>query len=194
MLPPGLGFNALSEKAMAASKTARLPRSFFDWAPMLRDNKGGFFPYTPSTNLLYGLRESLLMLQEVGLDAVFARHARHAEATRRAVTAWGLELVCANPAEYSASVTAVQLPAGRDADALRKVVLERFDMSLGTGLGRLKGTSFRIGHLGDFNDLMLAGTLAGVEMGLGIAGLPRLASGVTAALEYLASAPSPGLR
>jgi alanine-glyoxylate transaminase/serine-glyoxylate transaminase/serine-pyruvate transaminase len=194
MLPPGLGFNALSEKAMAASKTARLPRSFFDWAPMLRDNKGGFFPYTPSTNLLYGLRESLLMLQEVGLDAVFARHARHAEATRRAVTAWGLELVCANPAEYSASVTAVQLPAGRDADALRKVVLERFDMSLGTGLGRLKGTSFRIGHLGDFNDLMLAGTLAGVEMGLGIAGLPRLASGVTAALDYLASTPSPGLR
>jgi len=191
MLPPGLGFNALSEKALAASKTARLPRSFFDWAPMLRDNKGGFFPYTPSTNLLYGLRESLAMLQEAGLEAVFARHARHAEATRRAVAAWGLELVCARADEYSASVTAVRLPAGRDADALRQVILDRFDMSLGTGLGKLKGTTFRIGHLGDFNDLMLAGTLAGVEMGLGLAGLPCPREGVSAALEYLASTSAP---
>jgi alanine-glyoxylate transaminase/serine-glyoxylate transaminase/serine-pyruvate transaminase len=193
MLPPGLGFNALSQKALEASKTARLPRSFFDWAPMLRDNKGGYFPYTPSTNLLFGLREALSMLLEIGLDTVFARHARHAEATRRAVAAWGLELVCLNPAEYSASVTAVRLPAGRDADALRQMILERFDLSLGTGLGKHKGTSFRIGHLGDFNDLMLAGTLAGVEMGLGIAGVPLAASGVAAALAYLSASPSPGL-
>jgi alanine-glyoxylate transaminase / serine-glyoxylate transaminase / serine-pyruvate transaminase len=188
MLPPGIAFNALSEKAIAASKAARLPRSYWDWQPMLRDNAGGFFTYTPSTNLLYGLREAIAMLQEQGLDAVFARHARHAEATRRAVKGWGLDLVCSNPQEYSASVTAVTMPAGHDADALRKLILERFDMSLGTGLGKLKGRIFRIGHLGDFNDLALAGTLAGVEMGLAIAGVPFRRGGVAAALEFLAAA------
>ncbi len=188
MLPPGLGFLAASEKALAASRSAKLPRSYWDWEPMLRDNKGGYFPYTPSTNLLYGLREAIAMLLEQGLPAVFARHARHGEATRRAAGAWGLELVCRNPAEYSSSLTAVMMPAGHDADALRKVVLERFDMSLGTGLGRLKGKAFRIGHLGDFNDLSLAGTLAGVEMGLSLAGVPFEKGGVAAVLELLAGA------
>ncbi len=187
MLPPGLGFNAVSEKALAASKSARLPRSYWDWQPMLRDNQGGYFPYTPSTNLLYGLKEAIAMLLEQGLENVFARHARHGEATRRAAGAWGLELVCANPEEHSNSVTAVMLPAGHDADALRQVILKKFDMSLGTGLGRLKGKVFRIGHLGDFNDLMLAGTLAGVEMGLGLAGIPSRKGGIAAALEFLAS-------
>ena len=187
MLPPGLGFNAVSDKALEASKSARLPRSYWDWAPVLRDNQAGFFPYTPATNLLYGLRESIAMLQEEGLERVFARHARHGEATRRAVGAWGLELVCANPEEHSNSVTAVLLPAAHDADALRRVILERFDMSLGTGLGRLKGRAFRIGHLGDFNDLMLCGTLAGVEMGLSLAGVPSRKGGVAAALELLAA-------
>ncbi len=186
MLPPGLGFNAVSQKALAASKSARLPRSYWDWQPMLRDNQGGYFPYTPSTNLLYGLREAIAMLREEGLERVFARHARHAEATRRAARAWGLDLVCAEPQEYSNSTTALVLPAGHDADALRTLVLERFDMSLGTGLGKLKGTVFRIGHLGDFNDLMLAGTLAGVEMGLSLAGVPSRKGGVAAALEFLA--------
>jgi alanine-glyoxylate transaminase/serine-glyoxylate transaminase/serine-pyruvate transaminase len=188
MLPPGLSFNALSAKALAAAKGARLPRSYWDWEPMLRDNASGFFPYTPSTNLLYGLREALRMLAEEGLDAVFARHARHAEATREAVKAWGLELVCADPREYSASVTGVLTPAGHDADAFRKVVLDRFDMSLGTGLGKLKGKIFRIGHLGDLNDLMLAGTLAGVEMGLSVAKVPFRPGGVGAALARLAAA------
>ena len=186
MLPPGLGFNAISAKALAASKSAKLPRSYWDWEPMLRDGEGGFFPYTPATNLLYGLREALAMMREQGLENVFARHARHGEATRRAVRAWGLELVCANPEEYSNSLTAVLAPAGHDADALRKTVLERFDMSLGTGLGKLKGKAFRIGHLGDFNDLMLAGTLSGVEMGLALAGIPFQKGGVSAALDYLA--------
>jgi len=152
---------------------------------MLKDSRAGFFPYTPSTNLLYGLRESISMLLEEGLEKVFARHSRHAEATRRAVKAWGLEVVCLNPAEYSSSLTAVMMPEGYDADALRKVILERFDMSLGTGLGKLKGKIFRIGHLGDFNDLMLAGTLSGVEMGLTLAGVPFQKGGVAAALEYL---------
>ncbi len=188
MLPPGLGFNAISAKALAASKSAKLPRSYWDWEPMLRDGKGGFFPYTPATNLLYGLREALAMLREQGLENVFARHARHGEATRRAVRAWGLELVCANPEEYSNSLTAVLAPTGHDADALRKTVLERFDMSLGTGLGKLKGKAFRIGHLGDFNDLMLAGTLSGVEMGLALAGIPFQKGGIVAALDYLARA------
>ncbi len=192
MLPPGLGFNAVSAKALAAAKLAKLPRSYWDWGSMLRDNAGGFFPYTPATNLLYGLRESLAMLREEGLENVFARHARHAEATRRAVEAWGLELVCRRPEERSASLTAVLVPEGHDADALRKVILERFDMSLGTGLARLKGKAFRIGHLGNFNDLMLAGTLAGVEMGLVLARVPHRPGGVGAALQYLASAPSPG--
>jgi len=185
MLPPGLGLNAVSRKALEASKSARLPRSYWDWEAMIRDNKMGFFPYTPATNLLYGLRESLRMLLEEGLDRVFARHLRHAEATRRAVRAWGLEILCANPDEYSPALTTVVIPEGHDADALRKVVLERFDMSLGTGLGKLKGKVFRIGHLGDFNDLMLAGTLCGVEMGLSLAGIPFSKGGVTAALDFL---------
>jgi alanine-glyoxylate transaminase/serine-glyoxylate transaminase/serine-pyruvate transaminase len=186
MLPPGLGFNALSQKAIDAAKVARLPRSYWDWQPMLRDNAAGFFPYTPATNLLYGLREALAMLREEGLDNVLARHARHAEATRRAVTAWGLQLVATRRDEYSNSLTAVMMPPGHDADALRKVILERFDMSLGTGLGKLKGKIFRIGHLGDFNDLSLAGTLSGVEMGLALGGVPFRKGGVDAALEYLA--------
>ncbi|MBI2458375.1 MAG: aminotransferase class V-fold PLP-dependent enzyme, partial [candidate division NC10 bacterium] len=170
MLPPGLGLNAISEKALVAAQTARLPRSYWDWEPLIKDNKAGFFPYTPATNLLYGLREAIHMLFEEGLANVFARHARHAGATRLAVKAWGLQVVCLNPEEYSSSLTAVMLPDGHDADALRKVILERFDMSLGTGLGKLKGKISRIGHLGDFNDLMLAGTLSGVEMGLALAG------------------------
>ena len=185
MLPPGLGLNAVSRKALEASKSARLPRSYWDWEAMIRDNKMGFFPYTPATNLLYGLREALRMLLEEGLDRVFARHLRHAEATRRAVRAWGLEILCLNPDEYSPALTTVVMPEGHDADALRKVVLEKFDMSLGTGLGKLKGKVFRIGHLGDFNDLMLAGTLCGVEMGLSLAGIPHTKGGVTAALDFL---------
>jgi alanine-glyoxylate transaminase/serine-glyoxylate transaminase/serine-pyruvate transaminase len=188
MLPPGLCFNAISAKAIAASRAARLPRSYWDWAPMLRDNAAGFFPYTPSTNLLYGLREAIAMLEEEGLEHVLARHARHAEATRRAVSAWGLELVPKNRAEYSNSVTAVMMPAGHDADALRLTILDRFDMSLGTGLGRLKGKAFRIGHLGDFNDLTLVGALGGVEMGLAIAGVPFREGGLAAALAFLAGA------
>ncbi|MBI2002656.1 MAG: aminotransferase class V-fold PLP-dependent enzyme [candidate division NC10 bacterium] len=187
MLPPGLGLNAISEKALVAAQTARLPRSYWDWEPMIKDNKAGFFPYTPATNLLYGLREAIHMLFEEGLANVFARHARHAGATRLAVKAWGLQVVCLNPEEYSSSLTAVMLPDGHDADALRKVILERFDMSLGTGLGKLKGKIFRIGHLGDFNDLMLAGTLSGVEMGLALAGVPFTRGGAAAALEYLSS-------
>jgi len=187
MLPPGLSFNALGPKALAAAKSARLPRSYWDWEQMIRDNAGGYFPYTPATNLLYGLREALRMLQEEGLDAVFARHARHAEATRAAVQGWGLELLCADPREYSASVTAVMMPAGHDADAYRKLVLDRFDLSLGTGLGKLKGKIFRIGHLGDFNDLMLAGTLAGLEMAFALAKVPFRKGGVAAALERLAT-------
>jgi alanine-glyoxylate transaminase/serine-glyoxylate transaminase/serine-pyruvate transaminase len=188
MLPPGLSFNALSAKALAASKTAKLPRSFWDWSEMIASNKDGYFPYTPATNLLYGLRESLkMLLEEEGLDNVFARHQRHGEATRRAVRAWGLEVLAKNPAEYSASLTAVLMPAGHDADRVRKIILENFDMSLGTGLGKLAGKVFRIGHLGDFNDLTLAGTLAGCEMGLELAGVPVKKEGVRAALEYIAS-------
>jgi alanine-glyoxylate transaminase/serine-glyoxylate transaminase/serine-pyruvate transaminase len=188
MLPPGLGFNAVSEKALAASKSARLPRSYWDWQAMLAQNKIGFFPYTPATNLLFGLRESLQMLREEGLENVFARHARHGEATRRAVRAWGLETVCADPERYSSSVTAVLVPPTSNADEFRKAVLENFNMSLGSGLGRLQGKVFRIGHLGDFNDLMLAGTLSGVEMGLALAGVPHSRGGVAAALEYLTEA------
>jgi alanine-glyoxylate transaminase/serine-glyoxylate transaminase/serine-pyruvate transaminase len=187
MLPPGLGLNAVSSKALDASKSARLPRSYWDWEAMIRDNKSGFFPYTPATNLLYGLRESLRMLFEEGLDQVFNRHLRHAEATRRAVRAWGLDILCLNPDEYSPALTTVVMPEGHDADALRKLILERFDMSLGTGLGKLKGKVFRIGHLGDFNDLMLAGTLCGVEMGLTLARIPFSKGGVAAALEFLSS-------
>ena len=187
MLPPGLGLNAISGKALAASKSARLPRSYWDWEAMLTGNQSGFFPYTPSTNLLYGLRESLQMLMEEGLGNVFARHDRLAEATRRAVRAWNLEVLCLNPEEYSSSVTAVRMPEGHDADAFRKLVLGKFNMSLGNGLGKLQGKVFRIGHLGDFNDLMLAGTLSGLEMGLALAGVPFTKGGVLAALDYLAT-------
>ena len=187
MLPPGLSFNAISAKALAASKSAKLPRAYWGWDEMIANGKGGYFPYTPATNLLYGLRESLsMLLAEEGLENVFARHQRHAEATRRAVRAWGLEVLATNPAEYSASLTAVLLPAGHDADRLRALILESFDMSLGTGLGKLAGKVFRIGHLGDFNDLALLGTLAGIEMGLGLAGVPAKAAGVQAAMAYLA--------
>jgi alanine-glyoxylate transaminase/serine-glyoxylate transaminase/serine-pyruvate transaminase len=191
MLPPGLGLQAISEKALKAAAAARLPRSYWDWGPMLQANKGGFFPYTPPTNLLFGLRESLKMLLEEGLDKVFARHDRLGEATRRAVRAWGLELLCLNPEEYSSSLTAVLMPPGHDADAFRKIVLERFNMSLGNGLGKVQGKVFRIGHLGDFNDLMLAGTLCGLEMGLALAGVPHTKGGVMAALEYLSQQGQP---
>jgi alanine-glyoxylate transaminase/serine-glyoxylate transaminase/serine-pyruvate transaminase len=187
MLPPGLSFNCISAKALAVSKSARLPRSYWAWDEMIASGKGGYFPYTPATNLLYGLRESLTMLlEEEGLDAVFARHQRHAEATRRAVRAWGLEVLALDPREYSGSLTAVLLPAGHDADRVRALILEAFDMSLGTGLGKLAGKVFRIGHLGDFNDLTLAGTLAGVEMGLALAGVPVKKEGLQAAMAYLA--------
>jgi len=187
MLPPGLSFNCVSKKALAASNSARLPRSYWAWDEMIASGKGGYFPYTPATNLLYGLREALTMLlEEEGLDAVFARHQRHGEATRRAVRAWGLEVLAAEPREYSGSLTAVLMPAGHDADRVRKAILDAFDMSLGTGLGKLAGKVFRIGHLGDFNDLTLMGTLAGVEMGLGLAGVPVRNEGVDAAMAYLA--------
>jgi alanine-glyoxylate transaminase/serine-glyoxylate transaminase/serine-pyruvate transaminase len=187
MLPPGLGLNAVSRKALDAAQSARLPRSYWDWEAMICDNQSGFFPYTPATNLLYGLRESLQMLFEDGLEQVFSRHLRHAEAARRAVRAWGLEILCLNPEEYSPTLTTVVMPEGYDADALRKLILERFDLSLGTGLGKVRGRVFRIGHLGDFNDLMLAGTLCGVEMGLSLAGIPFSKGGVAAALEFLSS-------
>jgi alanine-glyoxylate transaminase/serine-glyoxylate transaminase/serine-pyruvate transaminase len=187
MLPPGLGFNAISAKAIEASQSAKFPRSYWDWTPMLADDPSAFFPYTPSTNLLFGLREATQMLFEEGLANAFARHCRLAEAARRAVRAWGLELWPAKPEEYSQTLTAVAMPDGHDADRLRKIILERFDMSLGAGLGRLKGKVFRIGHLGDFNDLMLAGTLSGVEMGLASAGVPFRPGGVTAALEHLST-------
>ena len=185
MLPPGLSFNGVGGKALAASKSAKLPRSYWGWEEMLAANKSGYFPYTPATNLLYGLREALAMLREEGLQNVYARHARHAEATRRAVRGWGLEIVCAVPAEYSNSLTAILMPQGHDADALRKLILEAYDMSLGTGLGKLAGKIFRIGHLGDFNDLALMGTLAGVEMGLLLANVPHRKGGVQAAMDYL---------
>lgn len=185
MLPPGLGLNAISEKALQVARSAKLPKSYWDWDEMLEANKQGFFPYTPPTNLLYGLGEAIHMLEEEGLSNVFARHDRHAEATRRAVQGWELEILCANPEEYSSTLTAVMMPEGYDADTVRKVILENFDLSLGTGLGKVKGKIFRIGHLGDFNDLMLAGTLAGVEMGLAIAGVPFSKRGLAAALDYL---------
>ena len=187
MLPPGLGLNAVSDKALAASKSARLPKSYWDWDAMIDLNPSGFFPYTPATNLLYGLRESIQMLLEEGLERVFVRHRRLAEATRRAVTAWELELLCLNPEECSSSLTAVLMPEGYDADEFRKLVLQKFNMSLGNGLGKLKGKVFRIGHLGDFNELMLAGTLSGIEMGLALARIPFSKGGVTEALDYLSS-------
>ncbi|WP_040808396.1 pyridoxal-phosphate-dependent aminotransferase family protein [Nocardia concava] len=185
MLPPGLGFNAVSEKALAASRTAKLPRSYFDWSPILETNEHGFYPYTPATNLLYGLREACLMLEEEGLANVFARHDRHAAATRAAVRGWGLEVLCADEREYSSSLTAVLVGGAHDADKVRRIILDRFDMSLGTGLGKLAGRVFRIGHLGDLNDLTLAGTLAGVQMGLELAGITVDPGGLQDALEVL---------
>lgn len=186
MLPPGLSFNALSEKALAANKSARMSRYYWDWQEMLKPNRAGFFPYTPATNLLWGLKEAIAMLHEEGLENVFRRHDRHAEATRAAVNAWGLEVWCEEPREYSSSLTAVLVPKGHSADRLREIILDAFDMSLGTGLSKLAGKVFRIGHLGHFNDLMLAGTLGGVEMGLKLAEVPHKSGGVTAALDVLA--------
>ena len=187
MLPPGLCFNSVSEKALAASKTSTFPHSYWSWDSMLELNKKGYFPYTPSTNILYGLDEALCMLHDEGMTKVFARHLRLARATQLAVAGWGLENLCANSEEYSNSTTAVLMPEGHNADVLRNIILERFNMSLGMGLGKVKGTVFRIGHIGDFNELMLAGTLSGVEMGLNIAGVPHKKGGVNAALEFLAS-------
>jgi alanine-glyoxylate transaminase/serine-glyoxylate transaminase/serine-pyruvate transaminase len=188
MLPPGLGLNAISEKALHASHQARLPRSYWEWEPLLAAAGTGLFPYTPATNLLFGLREALAMFTEEGLPAVFARHARHAEATRRAVRGWGLEILCQNPDDYSSTLTAVMLPAGHDADQVRQLILDRYNMSLGAGLGRLAERVFRIGHLGDLGELSLAGALCGVEMGLAQAGVPIARDGVSAALGYLGSA------
>ena len=188
MLPPGLSFQAISEKALRANKTARLPRAYWDWHAMLKSIETGSFPYTPATNLIYGLREALCMLEEEGLSNVFRRHARHAEAARAAVNAWGLEIICQASSEYSSTVTAVLTPQGHDADRLRAIILEHFDMSLGAGLSKLAGKAFRIGHLGHFNDLMLAGTLSGIEMGLRLAGIPHKDGGVLAALDCLAPA------
>jgi len=184
MLPPGLGFNAVSQKALAAARAASQPKSYFGWEEMLPANKDGFFPYTPATNLLYGLAEAIDMLHEEGLERVFARHDRHAEATRRAVRAWGLEIWCNDAKYYSSSLTAVLLPGGEDADALRAVALEAFDISLGTGLSKLAKKVFRIGHLGDTNDLTLLGALAGVEMGLALAKVPHTPGGVRVAMDY----------
>jgi len=191
MLPPGLSFNAVSEKALTASKSAKLPRSYWNWEEMLAANKDGWFPYTPATNLLYGLRVALTMLlEEEGLENVFTRHDRYAEATRRAVRAWGLEILCANPSEYSSSLTAVLMPDGHSEIAFRQVVLDHFNLSLGSGLTKLRDKVFRIGHLGDFNDLMLCGTLAGIEMGLALARVPHKKGGVDAAMDYLTSQPA----
>jgi len=188
MLPPGLSFNGISQKALAASKAAHLPKSYWDWEDMLANNRNGYFPYTPATNLLYGLDQAIAMLLEEGLADVFARHARHAEAARRSVRAWGLEILCTNPEEYSSSLTAVLMPAGHDEAEFRRIALEHFDLALGAGLTKLKGRVFRIGHLGDLNDLTLLGTLAGVEMSLGLAGVPHAAGGAQAAMAFLAQA------
>ncbi len=185
MLPPGLSFNAISAQALAATKTARMPRSYWDWNEMIAMNATGYFPFTPATNLLYGLAEALEMLAAEGLDNVYARHHRLAEATRRAVRGWGLEILCADPALYSSAVTGVIMPEGHSADAFRRIVLDNFDMSLGAGLGKVAGKVFRIGHLGWFNELMLCGTLAGVEMGLAVAGVPHRKGGAQAAMDYL---------
>jgi len=192
MLPPGLSFNAVSDKARAAAKSARLPRSYWDWEDMLSANANGFFPSTPATNLLYGLHEAIAMLQEEGLPNVFARHLRLAEATRAAVRGWELEILCADPQEYSPVLTAVLMPSGNGADALRQVALENFNLSLGQGLGKIADKVFRIGHLGDFNELMLMGTLSGVEMALGLAGVPHRPGGVQAAMAHLAGTSSAG--
>ena len=186
MLPPGLGFNAVSRKALAASKAGGMPRSYWDWSEMLASNATGYFPYTPSTNLLYGLEEAIAMLLEEGLRNVFARHDRHAAATRAAVMGWGLDIMCQEPREYSSILTGVMMPDGHDADALRAVILDQYDMSLGQGLGKVRGRMFRIGHLGYYNDLMLLGTLGGVEMGLHAAGVPHRQGGVARAMDVLA--------
>ncbi|MEM9471170.1 MAG: aminotransferase class V-fold PLP-dependent enzyme [Pseudomonadota bacterium] len=188
MLPPGLSFNAVSDKALEASKTAKLQKSYWAWDEMTGPNQTGYFPYTPATNLLYGLAEAIDMLHEEGLDNVFARHKRHSEATRRAVQAWGLEVLCNEPKDYSHALTAVLLPDGHNADEFRATTLKHFNMSLGNGLSRLAGKVFRIGHLGDFNDLMLMGTLSGVEMGLGVAGVPHQTGGAQRAMEFLKTA------
>ena len=191
MLPPGLSFNAVGDKALAVAKNAKVPKSFWSWEDMIANNRNGFFPYTPATNLLYALAESIDMLHEEGLENVFARHDRHAEATRRAVRGWGLEIWCREPKDYSSSLTAVLMPEGQDADRFRKAALEHFDISLGTGLSKLAGKVFRIGHLGDTNDLTIVGALAGVEMGLALAGVPHRKGGVQAAMDYLEAAASP---
>ncbi len=191
MLPPGLSFNALGEKALHAAKNAKLPKSFWGWDEMIASNKTGFFPYTPATNMLYALAEAVDMLHEEGLENVFARHDRHAEATRRAARAWGLDILCKEPRHYSSSLTALMMPAGHDADNFRKIALEHFDVSLGTGLSKVAGKVFRIGHLGDTNDLTIIGALAGVEMGLGLAGVPHKKGGVQAAMDYFADAARP---
>jgi len=191
MLPPGISFNAVSPKAIEASRTATLPRSFWGWEEIIAMNQTGYWPYTPSTNLLYGLSEALDMILEEGLDNVFARHQRLAEACRRAVRAWGLEIQCADPAVYSPVLTGVMLPNGIDADTVRRNIYERFNMSLGAGLGKVKGRMFRIGHLGDCNDLTLMATLAGCEMGLKISGVPVASSGTAAAMDYLAAHATP---
>ena len=187
MLPPGLSFNAIGPRALEANRRSTFPKSYWRWAEMLENNQRGFFPYTPATNLLYGLREALRMLEEEGLPQVFGRHLRLAEAARRAVSAWNLEMVPLNPCEFSPVLTAAFVPEGFDERALRALILERFNLSLGSGLGKLTGRAFRIGHLGDINELMLAGTLCGVEMGLALAGIPHQPGGVDAALQYLAS-------
>jgi alanine-glyoxylate transaminase/serine-glyoxylate transaminase/serine-pyruvate transaminase len=195
MLPPGLSFNAVSDKALSAARGARLPRSYWNWEEMIAANKDGWFPYTPATNLLYGLRVALkMLLEEEGLENVFRRHDRHAEAARRAVRAWGLEIFCANPAEYSSSLTAVMMPEGTGEIEFRRVVLENFNLSLGSGLSKLRDKVFRIGHLGDFNDLMLCGTLCGIEMGLALAGVPHRQGGVAAAMDYLARGEAAGAK
>ena len=185
MLPPGLGFNAVSDKAIEASRRGGMPRSYWDWEPILAANKNGFWPTTPSTNLLFGLEVALQMLEEEGMENVLARHGRLAAATRAAVNSWGLEILCLDERYYSPVLTAVVMPEGHDADAFRKLVLERFDMSLGSGLGRLAGTVFRIGHLGWTNELTIMGTLAGVQMGLRLAGVPVAGDGVAAAMAVL---------
>jgi alanine-glyoxylate transaminase/serine-glyoxylate transaminase/serine-pyruvate transaminase len=193
MLPPGLGFNAISDKALVAAKAARLPKSYFGWDDMLGPNKEGFFPYTPATNLLYGLAEAIDMLHEEGLAHVFARHNRHAEAVRHAVQAWGLEILCRDPKYYSSTLTAVLTPEGHNADALRHTALDRFDVSLGTGLSKVAGKVFRIGHLGDTNDLTIVATLAGVEMALALAGVPHKPAGVAAAMACFTETAGAGI-
>jgi alanine-glyoxylate transaminase/serine-glyoxylate transaminase/serine-pyruvate transaminase len=191
MLPPGISFNAISDKAIAAAKASKAPKLFWSWEEMLPHNKNGYFPYTPATNLLYGLAEAIDMLNEEGLDNVFARHTRHGEATRRALAAWGLENLILDERHFSPVLTAVVMPDGHNADTLRKVALDHFDVSLGTGLSKVAGKVFRIGHLGDINDLTLVGTLAGIEMAFGIAKVPHKAAGVAAAMQYLAATAKP---